>query len=196
MTFLFYCWPSLARASAKYLKHYNIKISKISEPAKGNQLSEVAGISNTLEVRFGLFPTSGRPPWKSTCRYLPELALDRTCSVTLSSREPMGRSLYNRLVEIHQKVKPRSHGNFLPSLDQAEKLLQNDSHHPGTALCLLFLSDGKPSDNATGICRGSCKAVAETMCAQGGCRPVWFAKPAMDLIWCVMLPSLARCWPP
>ena len=85
----------------------------------------------------------------------------------LSCREPIGLSLYNRLVEIHRKVKPRSHGNFLPSLDQAEKLLRDDFHQPGTALCLVFLSDGKPSDNATGVCRGSCKAAAQAMCANG-----------------------------
>ena len=79
----------------------------------------------------------------------------------------MGRPLYNRLVEISHMVKPRSHGNFLPSLDQAEKLLRNDVHQPGTALCLLFLSDGKPSDNATGVCRGSSEATTQAMCAQG-----------------------------
>lgn len=75
----------------------------------------------------------------------------------------MGRVLYNRFVDIHGRVKPRSHGNFLPSLEQAEKLLRNDCNQPGTALCLMFLSDGRPSDNATGV-RGSCEALSATMC--------------------------------
>lgn len=95
----------------------------------------------------------------------------------------MGRVLYNRFVDIHHKVKPRSHGNYLPSLDQAEKLLQTDSNHPATALCLLFLSDGKPSDNSTGILRCNPQealvAMCVTYCAEvWGHRPVSFASQA------------------
>lgn len=75
----------------------------------------------------------------------------------------MGRVLYNRFVDIHHKVKPRSHGNYLPSLDQAEKLFRNDCNQPGTALCLLFLSDGRPSDNSTGILRGTWEATSAAM---------------------------------
>ncbi|CAM9194298.1 unnamed protein product [Hapterophycus canaliculatus] len=84
----------------------------------------------------------------------------------LFEREPMGRVLFNRLVDIHDKVRPRSHGNFLPSLDAAEELLRADADQPGTALCMLFLSDGRPSDNATGILRGSNTAISAAMCVR------------------------------
>lgn len=77
----------------------------------------------------------------------------------------MGGVLYNRLIDIRDKVKPRSHGNFLPSLDLAEQLLLSDADRPNTALLFLFLSDGRPSDNATGIMRGNNAVVAQAMYA-------------------------------
>ncbi|CAB1098021.1 unnamed protein product [Ectocarpus sp. CCAP 1310/34] len=73
----------------------------------------------------------------------------------LFEREPMSRVLYGRFVGMHDKVRPRSHGNFMPSLIMAEQLLREDANQPGTALSLMFLSDGKPSDNATGVLRGN-----------------------------------------
>lgn len=77
----------------------------------------------------------------------------------------MSRVLYNRFVGIHEKVRPRSHGNFMPSLLMAEQLLREDANQPGTALSLMFLSDGRPSDNATGILRGNNTATSVAMCA-------------------------------
>lgn len=99
-------------------------------------------------------------------------------------REPMGRVLYNRLVDIRDKVQPRSHGNFLPSLDQVEQLLRLDANHPNMSLLFLFLSDGKPSDNATGIMRGSNQAVAQAMC-------VLFC---FVLSWCCGGMCVSRSW--
>eukprot|EP00752_Nemacystus_decipiens_P008919 g7962.t1 len=81
----------------------------------------------------------------------------------LFEREPMGRFLYNRLIDIRDKVRPRSHGNYLPSIDQVEQLLRDDSDRPNTSLLFLFLSDGRPSDNATGLVRGGNQAMSQTI---------------------------------
>ena len=45
----------------------------------------------------------------------------------------------------------RSHGNYLPALDKALEILQDDAHNRGT-LMLLFLSDGAPSDHVSRSC--------------------------------------------
>ena len=85
-------------------------------------------------------------------------------------REPIGRVLYNRLVDIRDKVQPRSHGNYMPSLDLAEQMLRDDYNQPSRGLVFLFLSDGRPSDNATGIVRGSNQAVSQAMCVGSSSR--------------------------
>lgn len=73
------------------------------------------------------------------------LILMRNEAEVAFEREPMGLVLYNRLVGLHDEGVPRSHGNFLPALDEAKRLLNNQVHG-GCALSLLFLSDGRPSD--------------------------------------------------
>lgn len=45
----------------------------------------------------------------------------------------------------------RSHGNYLPALDKALEILQEDAPNRGT-LMLLFLSDGAPSDHSVRKC--------------------------------------------
>ena len=63
-------------------------------------------------------------------------------------KEPISWVLYNKIVDRAKISKPRSHGNYYPSLLLAYKLLcKND--HENLALSLLFLSDGRPSDRTT-----------------------------------------------
>ena len=53
--------------------------------------------------------------------------------------------LYNDLVDLLRTAQPLGDGNYLPSLDSAEKVLSRNQYS-NCALCLLFLSDGRPSD--------------------------------------------------
>lgn len=60
-------------------------------------------------------------------------------------KEPMNWVFYNKFVTKMSITKPRSHGNYIPSLELAMKiLLEND--HEKLAPFLFFLSDGRPSD--------------------------------------------------
>mmetsp|Transcript_13429 Transcript_13429/g.18361 ORF Transcript_13429/g.18361 Transcript_13429/m.18361 type:complete len:707 (+) Transcript_13429:131-2251(+) len=54
--------------------------------------------------------------------------------------------LFNHLVDLLRKERPRSHGNYMPALNAAENLLLRNTSG-SCALLLLFLSDGKPSDS-------------------------------------------------
>lgn len=63
----------------------------------------------------------------------------------LLDREPLDWLLYNRLVELLRSAEPKSRGNYLPALDQAEECLLHNTHG-SCALLLMFLSDGRPSD--------------------------------------------------
>jgi hypothetical protein len=58
--------------------------------------------------------------------------------------------LYNRIVNFynHKIIQPYSHGNYIPSIDMAEKLLY-ENPIASCALGLCFISDGKPSDHIT-----------------------------------------------
>jgi hypothetical protein len=58
---------------------------------------------------------------------------------------PLDGNLFNMLVKRRDLCRPSSHGNYIPSLAAAERLL-NKFSHGGCALRLLFLSDGRPSD--------------------------------------------------
>ena len=53
--------------------------------------------------------------------------------------------LYNDLVDLLRTAQPLGDGNYLPSLDSAEAVL-NRNQYSNCALLLLFLSDGRPSD--------------------------------------------------
>ena len=65
--------------------------------------------------------------------------------------EPLSLVLYNRIVELALRPKDlaaRQHGNYLPSLREAFRLLAKYDHVK-CAPTLFFLSDGKPSDHVT-----------------------------------------------
>jgi hypothetical protein len=72
-------------------------------------------------------------------------------SKVIFEEEPCSWVLYNKLVRLYSEtlVVPRGHGPFLPSLKQAEMLLLRNPN-AACAVSLTFLSDGRPSDAATG----------------------------------------------
>ena len=127
--------------------------------------SDVTDFENRAKAVFGMlavdFVAKQRLSGAATDTDVVSLVLMDDWVEVVFEREPMGLVLYNKLVGLHHRVRPRSHGNFLPSLDQAQKLFRED--HDGSALCLLFLSDGKPSDNCTGVVRGSYQVAAEAI---------------------------------
>jgi hypothetical protein len=59
---------------------------------------------------------------------------------------PFDWILYNHLVDLMQSSKPSNGGFYFPALDAAESLLSVNRNR-NCALALLFLSDGRPSDN-------------------------------------------------
>ncbi len=61
--------------------------------------------------------------------------------------EPTDWVLYNKLIDMRDwmLLKPQGHGNYMPALDAAERLLMKNAKG-SCALSLLFFSDGKPSD--------------------------------------------------
>lgn len=61
-------------------------------------------------------------------------------------REPITNVLYNKILDLRETNRAYSHGNYIPSLALAEKVLSKDKENINCALLLLFLSDGKPSD--------------------------------------------------
>lgn len=60
-------------------------------------------------------------------------------------QQPTDYILYNRIIDLLESSASCLNGNYMPSLDRAEDLL-NANTSGGCALALLFLSDGKPSD--------------------------------------------------
>ena len=62
------------------------------------------------------------------------------------NKEPMSWVFYNKFVTRMKTSKPRSHGNYIPSLDLALKALKENDHE-NLALLLFFLSNGRPSDS-------------------------------------------------
>ena len=60
-------------------------------------------------------------------------------------RQPFDWILYNKLIDIMNTKKPSTGGRFIPALDVAQELLFFN-RSKNCALSLLFLSDGKPSD--------------------------------------------------
>ena len=67
-------------------------------------------------------------------------------SDVLLRQQPTDWVLYNNLVHILLQTAPLGDGCYLPALDEAEDLLLSNPYG-GCALMLLFLSDGRPSDN-------------------------------------------------
>jgi hypothetical protein len=84
-------------------------------------------------------------------------------ATTLLDREPMTNVLYNKLLRRMKDVRPRSHGNYLPAFDLVEEMLQHDVKTPECALVVLWLSDGRPSDN---MAAGSVYTREELICTR------------------------------
>lgn len=65
----------------------------------------------------------------------------------IASQEPTSWILYNKIIEYYKEktISPKSHGNYIPSLDLAEQVLLENSNG-SCAMGLCFISDGKPSD--------------------------------------------------
>jgi len=64
----------------------------------------------------------------------------------LLKMEPLDWVLYNRLIQLLRSAHPMGDGNYIPSLDKAEELLSLNPYSSCAPL-LIFLSDGRPSDN-------------------------------------------------
>ena len=66
-----------------------------------------------------------------------------------SSFENLIRDFYNKMVNIYQRqsIRPKSHGNYIPCLEVAERYL-NYNDRDSCSKLLLFLSDGRPSDKS------------------------------------------------
>lgn len=69
----------------------------------------------------------------------------------LIDKEPLNESLIGLLETLSSKIKPRSHGNYLPALDKALEVMKADAANRGSVL-LLFFSDGAPSDQQSMKC--------------------------------------------
>jgi len=66
-------------------------------------------------------------------------------STVLIDQEPIDWIVFNKIIGLLRSCEPKSDGNYLPALDEAERLLCINPSG-ACALMLLFLSDGKPSD--------------------------------------------------
>lgn len=121
--------------------------------------SDVSDFRSRAQAVFGMlaldFVAKQRLSGEATNTDVVSLLLMHDSVEVVFDREPMGLVLYNKFVDMHSMVRPRSHGNFLPSLTKAEELFREDDSSGSSALCLLFLSDGRPSDNATGVFNGT-----------------------------------------
>ena len=67
-----------------------------------------------------------------------------TESDVLIEREPVSWVLYNMVLDL-KRLEPKLPGNYIPALKRVKELFYKYDH-PNTALSLLFLSDGRPSD--------------------------------------------------
>jgi Mg-chelatase subunit ChlD len=66
--------------------------------------------------------------------------------------QPTSWLLYNEIADIYQnkKYSPKSHGNYIPSLEAAEEILTRNKS-ASCALAVCFISDGKPSDGGRDV---------------------------------------------
>lgn len=117
--------------------------------------SDVFDFKNRSQAVFGMlaqdFVAKQRVSGEASATDVVSLVLMYDYAQVAFEREPMGLVLYCKFVDLHDNGTPRSHGNFLPALASAESLLKSQSHG-GCALALLFLSDGKPSDQTGSWC--------------------------------------------
>ena len=72
----------------------------------------------------------------------------------LYEREPLDWILFNKLLHRQTCARPRSHGNYVGSLRLAQQHTEKEKARLGDIglqnlplFALVFLSDGKPSDN-------------------------------------------------
>lgn len=73
------------------------------------------------------------------------LCMRQRCE-TVIDRMPTDFILFNKLIDLLHSSEAHSAGNYIPALEAAEAKLSFNAHG-GCTLMLLFLSDGKPSDN-------------------------------------------------
>ena len=64
--------------------------------------------------------------------------------------EPLNETLIPKLESIGKR-QPKSHGNYIPAMDLALKVMTDDAPNRASVL-LLFFSDGAPSDSSTMLC--------------------------------------------
>jgi len=72
----------------------------------------------------------------------------------LFHKEPLDWILFNKILTYMENAKPKSHGNYVESLEVAEKVIQDELDYfreldadDIPAFTLVFISDGRPSDN-------------------------------------------------
>ena len=74
----------------------------------------------------------------------------KNTSALLVDREPVDWQLFNKIVGFLRKERPSEGGIYADSIELAETCLMKNTRG-SCALQLLFLSDGKPSDNPTSV---------------------------------------------
>ena len=89
----------------------------------------------------------------------------RKGSKVVIDRQPTDIILFNKLVDLLNTSEPHFDGNYIPALDAAEEKLHANTNG-SCALMLLFLSDGRPSDN-TGPVYDTCGDRVMSLTTQG-----------------------------
>ena len=157
--------------------------------------TDVADFYNRSQAVFGMlaldFVAKPRLSGEAGDTDVVSLVLMQDTARVVLQREPTGLVLYNQFVGLHDVAIPGSHGNFLPALNRAERLL-NKQRHAECALTLLFLSDGSPSDFTTYLRAGKnpdeveadildqVRTLAETLGEQLSVVTLGFAGPQQD----------------
>eukprot|EP00752_Nemacystus_decipiens_P007214 g6457.t1 len=126
--------------------------------------TDVADFYNRSQAVFGMlaldFVAKPRLSGEASDTDVVSLVLMQDSAEIVVKREPSGLVLYNQFVGLHDEATPAYNGNFLPALDLAEDLL-NQQRHAECALSLLFLSDGRPSDHTAYLGSGNPKDTAD-----------------------------------
>ena len=67
-------------------------------------------------------------------------------------REPLDEMTYNKIIQLMYKAKPGGQGNFIPAFEAASKQLSEMfSHHRQCNVHVIFLTDGRPSDQKKNV---------------------------------------------
>lgn len=75
------------------------------------------------------------------------VGMNADCTVLIRvNKQPTDWLLFNKIIGLLRSAEPKSVGNYLPAFSTAERLVCSNTNG-SCALTLLFLSDGKPSDN-------------------------------------------------